>query len=102
MNKERGYIVELVKEHVQSLDPYAEIVLLFPQELVFFEDIQIYVLTIGKVDFGIEQQYLDACYKVKAQSGQSLSLNIYSKEEWHKKFKGAPTYQRVILEGVML
>lgn len=102
MKQLTGDISDLVKEHVQSLDPYAEVMLLFPEGIGMNEDIQIYVLTNEKVDFQLEQQYLDARYNVEFQSGKSVSLYIYSKEDWHKQFKDTPIYQKVNLEGVYI
>ncbi|MBK3518062.1 hypothetical protein [Carboxylicivirga marina] len=102
MNKQKGDISELVKEYVQGLDPYAEVVLLFPQGVSMHEDIQIYVLTNEKVDFRLEQQYLDARYQVELQSAQSISLYIYAKEDWHKQLKDTPIYEKVSGEGVYL
>ena len=102
MKQLTGDISDLVKEHVQSLDPYAEVMLLFPEGIGMNEDIQIYVLTNEKVDFQLEQQYLDARYNVEFQSGKSVSLYIYSKEDWHKQFKDTPIYQKVHLEGVYI
>ena len=102
MKQLTGDISDLVKEHVQSLDPYAEVMLLFPEGIGMNEDIQIYVLTNEKVDFQLEQQYLDARYNVEFQSGKSVSLYIYSKEDWHKQFKDTPIYQKVSLEGVYI
>ncbi|MCG8579467.1 MAG: hypothetical protein MI866_06100 [Bacteroidales bacterium] len=102
MNKLSGDISELVKEHVQGLDPYAEVILLFPQGTGMHEDIQIYVLSNEKVDFRLEQQYLDAKYQVELMSGQSISLYIYSKVDWHKQLKDTPIYQKVSGEGVYL
>lgn len=102
MNKQTGDISELIKEHIQSLDPYAEIILLFPQGVGIHEEIQIYVLTNEKVDFRLEQQYMDARYKVELQSGQSFSLYIYAKEAWHQQFRDTPIYQRVHGEGIHL
>jgi len=102
MNKLKGDISDLVKEHIQSLDPYAELVLLFPEGVTMNEDIQIYTLTNEKIDFRLEQQYLDARYKVELQSGKSISLYIYSKADWHQQFAETPIYQKVMNEGVYL
>jgi hypothetical protein len=102
MNKQTGDIIDLVKEHIQSLDLYAEVILLFQQGLAMHENIQIYVLTLEKVDFGLEQQYLNARYQVELASKQSLSIYIYSKEDWHKHFLDTPIYEKVANEGIRL
>jgi len=100
MNKQAGDIIDLVKAHIQSIDPYAEVILLFPQGQRMNEDIQIYILTPEKVDFGVEQQYLNARYKVELESSQSFSIYIYSKGDWHKQFVDTPIYEQVANEGI--
>ena len=102
MNKQLADISKLIKEHIQSLDPYAEVILLFPHGKGLNEEPQVYVLTPGKVDFSLEHQYLNARYQVELKSGQSLSLYTYSKEEWHKQFKDTPIYKKVHTEGIHL
>ncbi|MCU4176979.1 hypothetical protein [Carboxylicivirga sp. N1Y90] len=102
MNKQPGDITELLKEHVQSLDPYAEITLLFPQGKGRDEELQVYVLSPNRVDFGLEQKYLNARYQVELHSGHSLSLYVYSKEDWHKQFSNTPIYHKVNTEGIVL
>ena len=102
MNEQTGDISDLVKKHIQALDPYAEVVILFPEGVSIHEDIVVYVLTNEKVNFQLEQQYLDARYNVELESGKSISLYIYSKEDWHKQFKDTPIYKKVHVEGVYL
>ncbi|GEM_PF-3282958 len=102
MNKQNGNIAELVKEHIQVLNPYAEVILLFPEINNTYKDIQIFVLTPEKVDFGVEQQYMDARYKVEFDSKQSMTLYIYSKVDWHNQFSETPIYYQVMTEGVHL
>jgi len=102
MNIQTGGIVDLVKEHIQILDPYAEVILLFPQGQGMHEDIQIYILTPEKVDFGLEQQYLNARYNIELESAHSFSIYIYTKEDWHKQFVNTPIYEQVDTEGIRL
>ena len=102
MSKQITDLSKLVKEHIQSLDPYADVILLFPQGKGHNEEIQIYVLTPGKVDLSLEHQYLDARYQVELKSGQSLSLYTYNKEEWHQQFIDTLIYQKVHTEGIHL
>ena len=102
MSKASKDIITLVREHIQALDPYADIILLFPQGKSHHEEIQVFVLFPEKVDYGTEQQYMDARYKVELESGQSLSLYVYSKDNWHNQFKDTPIYDKVQNEGVVL
>lgn len=95
-------VIALTREHLQSLDPYADVVLLLPKETDLNNEIHIYILTPENVDLRLEQQYLHAKNKVESLSGKSISVFIYSKEVWHQQFNEMPIYQRVELEGIRL
>jgi hypothetical protein len=102
MNKLYTDIAKLVNEHIQSLDPYAEVLILFPQMEDRNVEPTIYVLTPARVDYSLEKLYLNARYQVEHKSRQSLSLFIYNKEDWHKQFKDTPIYHQVHTEGVLV
>jgi hypothetical protein len=93
---------ELVKKHIQTIEPASEIILLFPQGKEQHEEIQIYILTPQKADFEQEQRYLKACYQVELASKQNLSIYIYTSENWHKQFVNTPIYRRITNEGIRL
>ncbi len=95
-------LTDLVREHIQNLDPYADIVLIFPQGTNANEDIHIYAFLPQKVDYATEQRYLDARYKVEFESGKSISLYTFFKEDWHRQFKDTPIYQKIQNEGLIL
>jgi len=102
MNKQLLAISKLATEYIQSLNPYAEVIFLFPSEDGPNEDPQIYVLTPDQVDYSVEHQYQHARYQVEVNSGQSVSLHIYHKEEWHQQFIDTPLYTKVHTEGIHL
>ncbi|WP_430817204.1 hypothetical protein [Carboxylicivirga sp. RSCT41] len=102
MKQQAEDITELVKQHIQSIDEAAELILLFPQGKRHEEAIQIYVLTSGKVTFETEQAYFRARYQLELASSYNFSIYIYAKDKWHQQLKGTPIYQKVISEGILL
>ncbi|TLX77720.1 hypothetical protein E9993_03495 [Labilibacter sediminis] len=102
MNNKITNLSDLIKEHITSIDPYAEVILLLPLEITMEEQAQIYVITPHKVDFVLENQYRDARYKVDQLSGQSTTLFLYSKDEWHHQYNGTALYSKVNTEGIHL
>ncbi|WP_439185413.1 hypothetical protein [Carboxylicivirga taeanensis] len=102
MKKQAGDITELLKQHIQSIDEAAELILLFPQGKRHEEAIQIYVLTPDKVTFETEQAYFKACYQLELASTYNFSIYIYAKDKWHQQLKNTPIYQKVINEGIFL
>ncbi len=93
MNK----LEELIKQHIQSLEPEAQLRLLKPEKE---EDWQLYVLTVNKPDLTKEKQLLDACYKIELETGESMSLFIYTQKDWGKQFLKTPIYKDVMKDGI--
>ncbi|MCU4175048.1 hypothetical protein [Carboxylicivirga sp. N1Y90] len=102
MNEKIGELVDFIKAHIQALDHYAELVLLEGSAPGQEDEFDIYIFTSNAVDYGLEQQYRDACVKVGLLAKVDLKLHLYSKEEWHKQHAETPLYQRVNSEGLML
>lgn len=102
MNRKIGELVDLIKEQIQALDHYAELVLLEGSAPGQEDEFEIYIFTSNEVDYGIEQQYRDASVKVALLAEVALKLHVYSKEEWHKQHAETDIYQRVNSEGLML
>lgn len=102
MNNLSTDISGLVREHIQTLDPYADIILLFPPGSNHREEIQIFVLTPGEVNYAIEQQYLNASYNIRQHTVLPLSLHVYSKAGWHKNCVDTPVYIKVQNEGLVI
>nr|WP_321411549.1 hypothetical protein [uncultured Carboxylicivirga sp.] len=76
--------------------------LLFPQGKNMHEEVQVFVLLPKKVDYATEQQYIETKYKVELESGLSLSIYVYNKENWNKQFKNTPIYKKIQSEGIVL
>ena len=87
---------EQIKQHIRSLESDAGLRLLVPSRTNKKEDWQRYVLIDGKIDMTREKQLLDACYQIELETGQSISMFVYSQKDWHKQFKNTPIYQEVM------
>ncbi|MGQ1787507.1 hypothetical protein [Saccharicrinis sp. GN24d3] len=98
MNKTK----EQIKQHIQALEPQAQLRLLVPSQTNTKEDWRLYVLTDGKIDLTKEKQLLDACYKIELETGQSVSMFVYSRKDWHKQLKNTPIYQQVMKNAEVL
>ena len=102
MNDRIGVLVDLLKEHVQIIDQYAEIVILEGSASGQNDEFEIYILTPNNVDYGLEQQYSSASIKVGLISHIELKVHVHSKEDWHKLFVDKAIYQKVNAEGLVL
>jgi predicted nucleotidyltransferase len=50
----------------------------------------------------IEDKFRDDLYKIELESGQIISILIYSKDYWKKTLKFAPLHKIIKKEGVKL
>lgn len=92
----------IVREYIQALDAYANVMLLLPMDAKENEEIQIYVLTPDDVSYGMEQEFTNACNKAQAKLNVALSINVFSKQDWHGSMSSSPLYDRVSKEGIVL
>lgn len=94
-----------IRQAVQSVDPEAETILYGSRargDEKSDSDWDILVLTRYPVDLATEQQFRDKIYDLELETGEPLSIFVYSKEDWHKNKRITPFYHNVVEEGVHL
>jgi len=94
-----------IRQTVQSVDPEVEIILYGSRargDEKPDSDWDILVLTRYPVDLATEQQFRDKIYDLELETGEPLSIFVYSKEDWHKNKRITPFYHNVVEEGVHL
>lgn len=65
-------------------------------------DWDILVLTDYPVDIKKEKTFRDHLYELELQTGEPLSIFVYSKQEWHTKQRITPYYFNVMRQGIQL
>lgn len=65
-------------------------------------DWDILVLTEYPVDIKKEKVFRDHLYELEIQTGESLSLFVYSKQDWNTKQRITPYYENVTSQGIYL
>mgnify|MGYP000527067983 FL=1 len=105
MNAKTNKIRRLIRRYIDSVDPKAEVILYGSrarEEEHSESDWDILILTDYPVDLEIENKFRDKLYDLELETGEPLSIFIYSKEEWRRKQRITPFYRNVNKEGISL
>ena len=98
-------ISRLIKQQVSELDPTAEVVLYGSRargDEFIDSDWDILILTKGPADIHIERKFRHKLYDLELELGESFSVFVYSKEDWHQNQSITPFYQNVSREGLQI
>ena len=105
MKAKTRHIAQLIKNNVQSIDPDAEIILYGSRargDEKYDSDWDILVLTGYTVDLPIERRFRNNLYDLELETGEPLSVFVYSKNDWNTKQRITPFYQAVNEEGLRI
>jgi uncharacterized protein len=105
MNEKSQETVREIRQYVNDLDPKAE-VFLYGSRARGDErqdsDWDILILTDDNADLTVERKFRDKLYDLELMTGESFSVFVYSKNDWHSKQRITPFYHNVIEEGIRL
>lgn len=105
MNLETEQMVSLIKEYVRFVDPKAQVILYGSRargDSHTDSDWDILILTDNTVDLVTEKRFRDKLYDLELETGEAISVFIYSKKEWETKQRISPFYENVTQEGIRL
>lgn len=105
MNKKTTHIANLIKLNISEVDPKAEVILYGSRargDAKKDSDWDILVLTNYPVTFQIENTFRDHLYDLEIETGETLSLFVYSKNDWITKHHISPYYHNVMSQGILL
>jgi len=105
MDRKTENIAHLIKLNIAEVDPEALVILYGSRargDARKNSDWDILVLTKYPVTWQVEKKFRDHLYDLELETGEVLSLFIYSKEEWDTKHHITPYYHNVTSQGVLL
>ena len=98
-------ISNLIRLNISDIDPRAQVILYGSRargDSRKDSDWDIPVLTDYPVDFKKEKIFRDHLYELEIQTGELLSIFVYSKQDWNTKQWITPYFQNVTEQGILL
>ena len=105
MKTKTQHISQLIRHYINAIDPKAEVILYGSRargDERPDSDWDILVLTDYSVDLITERKFRDKLYDLELETGEPLSIFIYSKNDWQTKQRITPFYENVTQEGVRI
>ncbi len=99
-------IIYRIKSGIRDKDPQAEIILYGSRargDNRPDSDWDILVITpLDKITYDYESELRDPIFDIELETGQIISLIVYSKSDWTNKMAYSPLYSNVKKEGIKI
>lgn len=105
MDEKSKHISKLIRMNISEIDPNAQVILYGSRARGNSRndsDWDILVLTDYPVDIGKEKSFRDHLYELELETGEPLSVFVYSQHDWNSKHNITPYYYNVTNEGIRL
>ncbi|MGB3586248.1 MAG: nucleotidyltransferase domain-containing protein [Tunicatimonas sp.] len=105
MKPHKQSISQLIRDAVRAVDTGADVILYGSRargDERIDSDWDILVLTDYPVDLAIERKFRNKIYDVELDTGEAISLFVYSKKQWRTQQSITPFYENVTQEGIVL
>ena len=102
MNAQTHNISRLIRKNVNEIDDNAEIILYGSRargDERIDSDWDILVLTDYPVSLEKEKIFRDKLYTLELETGEPISIFLFSKKDWKSRQKNTPFYKNVISQG---
>lgn len=99
------HISQLIRHYINAIDPKADVILYGSRargDERPDSDWDILILTDYSVDLITERKFRDKLYDLELETGEPLSIFVYSKNDWQTKQRITPFYENVTQEGVRI
>lgn len=95
----------MIRDYINALDPTADVILYGSRargDERSDSDWDILILTDYAADLLTERKFRDKLYDLELETGEALSVFVYSKDDWQTKQNISPFFQNVSQEGVRI
>ena len=101
----RNELLANIKRGIMQRDPEAEVILFGSRardDYRFDSDWDILVLTKKEVTYELERDFRDPIFDLELDTGEVISLMVYSKRDWQRLQEVSPLFLQVKKEGVRI
>lgn len=105
MNKKTEHIAHRIKMNISEIDQDALVILYGSRargDARKDSDWDILVLTDYPVTYQIEKTFRDHLYDLELETGETLSLFVFSKKDWNTRHHITPYFHNVSSQGIQL
>jgi predicted nucleotidyltransferase len=105
MDEASKYISNLIRLNISETDPNAQVIIYGSRargNAREDSDWDILVLTDYPVDIKKENDFRDHLYELEIQTGEPLSIFVYSKLDWNTNQRITPYFKNVTEQGILL
>ncbi len=105
MKTKTQHISQLIRHYINAIDPKADVILYGSRargDERPDSDWDILILTDYSVDLITERKFRNKLYDLELETGEPLSIFVYSKNDWQTKQRITPFYENVTQEGVRI
>jgi len=105
MKEKTRKISIMIRSYVNSIDPNAQVILFGSRargDEKTDSDWDILILTDSSVNIELERKFRNKLYEIELETGEPISVFVYSITDWQTKQKVTPFYYNVSLEGLQI
>lgn len=105
MKRKTQHISKMIRNYINAIDPRADVILYGSRargDERPDSDWDIPILTNNVADIVTERKFRNKLYDLELETGEALSVFVYSKDDWQTRQRITPFFHNVSREGIRI
>jgi predicted nucleotidyltransferase len=105
MKRKTQHISKMIRNYINTIDPGADVILYGSRargDERPDSDWDILILTNNAADIVTERKFRNKLYDLELETGEALSVFVYSKNDWQTRQRITPFFHNVSQEGIRI
>lgn len=105
MKRKTQHISKMIRNYINAIDPRADVILYGSRargDERPDSDWDILILTDNAADLVTERKFRNILYDLELETGEALSVFVYSKSDWQTRQRITPFFHNVSREGIRI
>ena len=105
MKRKTQHISKMIRNYINAIDPKADVILYGSRargDERPDSDWDILILTNNAADVVTERKFRNKLYDLELETGEALSVFVYSKNDWQTRQRITPFFHNVSREGIRI